>query len=758
MFLLVCLLARYSCEKTAAQARMEDGLVEDPVYLNGNQVIFIKQGVLANQIGFVHVKMMFSLGDVNKTVSSALESLDKIILTENEFIVGQDINANGTARQVDQAKMNTVIGGSYLSAILNIRERIKGFYSAFTDILVGLPNSKEETIVSLTLTHRRQRFAGNERNDTAVEREKRAAALAVGTALALGGSIMAFLSLGQIQDLYKKFGNLQRDHNRLVDVTEAHGNALKGISLDLIVLKDILAQLSIRNGVIANAMSDRLIDYISQVQNRLQGAIESAQQQRLSSRAINGKTLISLWKHLNTIADREGFDLMLNHAMDLYQMEASFIYDYERMEFILFVHVPMIPKGNKLSLHQFVPFPMHHDEKANLTMTPDVGEFTYLAINNDREYRILSSTDINACEKKGTFYLCAGRNVLYNDLSDTCLGGFYERSEEGIRNNCNFKFEKPKPLVVSSGFRQWLIYTPKQVSARVKCRKIEGSLPPIVIQEQTKLTLRQGCEMKFGRVHISADENIDEELKIHHTNWPESKDFFKSLLMEEQRKRVAGLDFGMKEFDAPSLQDLKNHDSFFGISIFNILLMSTIAFFVCLVIIIGIIFCLKFRKESVLRGGWAMPRLEKEERIEDNASAPEYLELVPVKVEEVKEEPICFAPVRKAPSAPTTFEKPEDTLRRRKVGPLKKAKMTNVTPAVLVCKTEEGREQERLYPELSETPKTKCLLSKAIVDKYANHRFLCTFHDNKEGCTGVFLSQDPVNLKAEDVLNDEIHC
>ena len=41
--------------------------------------------------------------------------------------------------------------------------------------------------------------------------------------------------------------------------------------------------------------------------------------------------------------------------------------------------------------------------------------------------------------------------------------------------------------------------------------------------------------MKFDRVHISADENIDEELKIHHNNWPESIDFFKSLLMEEQK-------------------------------------------------------------------------------------------------------------------------------------------------------------------------------------------------------------------------------
>jgi hypothetical protein len=145
--------------------------------------------------------------------------------------------------------------------------------------------------------------------------------------------------------------------------------------------------------------------------------------------------------------------------------------------------------------------------------------------------------------------------------------------------------------------------------------------------------------------------------------------------MEEQRKRVAGFDFGMKEFDAPRLQDLKNHDSFFGVSIFNILLMSTIAFFVCLFLIIGVIFCLKFRKESVLKGGWAIPKLDKEQRVEDNASAPEYIELVQDKVEEVKIEPVCFAPARKAPCAPTTFEKPEDTIRRRKVGPLKKAKM-----------------------------------------------------------------------------------
>ncbi len=41
--------------------------------------------------------------------------------------------------------------------------------------------------------------------------------------------------------------------------------------------------------------------------------------------------------------------------------------------------------------------------------------------------------------------------------------------------------------------------------------------------------------MKFDLVHISADENIDEELKIQHINWPESKDIFKSLLMEEQK-------------------------------------------------------------------------------------------------------------------------------------------------------------------------------------------------------------------------------
>ncbi len=64
---MIFVLARHNCKKTAAQARMEDGLVEDPVYLNGNQVIFIKQGVLANQISFVHVKRNVLYNDLSDT-------------------------------------------------------------------------------------------------------------------------------------------------------------------------------------------------------------------------------------------------------------------------------------------------------------------------------------------------------------------------------------------------------------------------------------------------------------------------------------------------------------------------------------------------------------------------------------------------------------------------------------------------------------------------------------------------------------------
>ncbi len=54
---------------------------------------------------------------------------------------------------------------------------------------------------------------------------------------------------------------------------------------------------------------------------------------------------------------------------------------------------------------------------------------------------------------------------------------------------------------------------------------------------------------------------------------------------------------------------------------------------------------------------------------------PKYIELVQDKVEEVKIEPICFAPVRKAPCAPTTLVEGRDNMQQQSFVEFQKTKV-----------------------------------------------------------------------------------
>ena len=751
-FLLYLIILNCRCED---DNRAQDGLLSSPEYLEGNQVIFLEHGTVANQIGFVHVKMVYRLGDVKNTVENALIRLNTIIEEEKSYIDLQNALAETGTSPVALGKMNGKIGGSYLTAVENMQQRVSDYYQSFCDMLIGLPNSAEENLASQHLMHRQQRSVA-EMDEEEIVRIRRGAPV-VAAAFALGGSIMAFLSLAQIQDLYRKFGGLQEKHNRLVDITSAHDKALSGLRIDMNVMRDIVINLNQRNGVIANSMSDRLIDYISHIEDRIQGAIDSAQQQRLSFRAINGHTLLKLWAYLHEVAAKEGFDIMLDHAMDLYQMEASYIYDYRTMEFILFVHVPMIPPGNKLTLYRFIPFPVVHSEMANTTMIPYVGEKDYLALNGEGEYRLMSTVDINACEKRGTLYLCSGRNVLYNDLSNTCLGSFYRKNETGVQKKCKFEFSEPEVLVFSSGFRSWLIYAPEPGIATVKCRNAVSAFPPIVIRTQTRLKIKEGCSVRFKRAHLSADENVEESMRIHHVDWAGGKDLFNGLnavFLEQKRKELGNL--GFVEPTAPrNLDDLKSHEDFSGFSIINMIVFACIGVLLFFIVAGAAYFFLKFRKEKNSQRNWLANSLNRRDEEVVRKVTNSTLEVIEKKVGEVKATPLSAKVKKLAPSAPPA-ESGSGVLRNRKIG--KKLGMVSLNCATTVCKTAEARELAKMYPRLGENAKTKCLLDKNIAERFKEHKFHCTYHDNQEGCTGIFLALKPASkLSLEDILHDQIN-
>ena len=749
-------------------SRSEDGLRADPVYPEGNQVVFIERGTVVNQIGFVHVKMVFDLGHVKKIIDEAVSDISGYIKAEETIFEQESERALSTDQRIKSTALtNLEISKSYQETLENVRERVLDSEHFFGSILIGLPFSEEEGMAAGKLMHRQQRHTMTESegipvmSDEEVKRQGKALGV-IGGVLGLGGSLISMFSLLQINRLYEKFGNLQKSHNRLVDLTQAHEEAIKGIHLDIESVRKITTNLATRNPVHVNTMSDRLHDYLSQVQNRVQGIIDSTQISRLSSRAINGQTLIDLWLFLKQIAEKEDFDILAKHAFDLYQMEASFLYDHHTFEFILFVHVPMIPPGNLLELFQFMPFPMKIQEAMNTSMIPEVGDQTYLALNNKQEYRLMSPTDINACEKKGTSYFCSGRNVLYDDLEDTCLGSFYLKSDKGVEENCEFEYVKKKALVVPAGFRKWLVYSPEDVSAKVMCRKVTRSLPPILVKEQTVLEVKEGCSLHAGRAHISADENIDVGMKIHYVQWPAGKTLFKGLEEKARQEKLRRIgDFGYKKYIAKDLSDLKNHDSFETPSFFSTVIFSFLGAGVIILAIVVIAFFVHYRKGKSTQKNWVRNVMDAKEKDVLVKVRNEAVDVVEKRIEEVKQNPV-FArppgtlPKRTAPTTPiATATTGTDTLRFRKTASVKKPM------ASLVCavKKSADRSQGGLYPNLGGSAKTNCSIPKGMSDKYKGKNFYCTYHDDHNGCSGVFLASKCVShLSREEIHKDELGC
>jgi hypothetical protein len=78
-----------------------------------------------------------------------------------------------------------------------------------------------------------------------------------------------------------------------------------------------------------------------------------------------------------------------------------------------------------MPLFEFIPLPVYFNFTSNVTVTPEVGPNNMIAVGHSESYKLLSSSDLQDCNKLGDTYFCKGRNVLLKDLTNTCLGALY---------------------------------------------------------------------------------------------------------------------------------------------------------------------------------------------------------------------------------------------------------------------------------------------------------------------------------------------
>ena len=115
------------------------------------------------------------------------------------------------------------------------------------------------------------------------------------------------------------------------------------------------------------------------------------------SSPINSKTQ-------NDFAKQNSYQSFASHISDLFQIEASFIFQLHNLTFNILLHVPLVKPEFLLSLHQYIPFPLPQDFSANHSLTPSVGNADILAFGDMNTFKIVSQSDFTTCHQLGNTY------------------------------------------------------------------------------------------------------------------------------------------------------------------------------------------------------------------------------------------------------------------------------------------------------------------------------------------------------------------
>jgi hypothetical protein len=193
--------------------------------------------------------------------------------------------------------------------------------------------------------------------------------------------------------------------------------------------------------------------------------IQQLHHHRLAIDLLTPEQMDIMHKAVQKVAMEEKFNSQAKKITDYYQIEVSYSHTLDNI--IILVHVPCIKTRSLLTIYRYLPFPIpipfqpkSHDFTINHSLKfhdaslskANYGEIfdndlnfpqhqealfvtdstDLIAIDDDRNFQVLTQTDLANCVQRNHVYLCDKQNEVKHQLTDTCLGSLYVRNEEGV--------------------------------------------------------------------------------------------------------------------------------------------------------------------------------------------------------------------------------------------------------------------------------------------------------------------------------------
>lgn len=499
--------------------------------LSQGHVVFEEIGSIAGSTSFIHLSLPISF-----------DAIDFSINTFTSAIAIYKSKINQTFSEAEDQMKNRPKGDPIrehlLAKRLTYEQLIDGFMKGAGRLKSRLRNLRGVLPAGPSSPHRRdRRFIGVITKvlgpvvkfaSKGALRKVRGTSLLASIGQGILGTFMGFFTQMQIAKLRRDVEEIQEEQEQLVEIAAANRAAINNLTISI---ENLAAMEFIADKLAPAVTSADLQHDFHLIQDALEvavHAVQQAQHRRLAVDLLTADALSDVFDDLLSVAQGNGFTLLVKYPSDLFQIETSYVYDGS--QFLLILHVPMVPDPSLLRLLRLRPFPIPFSKDRALVPKPTT---TLLALSRGpkRLMATIEHSDLMDCHKIGEVYICNRHGVLYKDLKATCLGALFEQDIPVARQLCDLELVPHKEAILQLQGNRFLVYSPVMFTGYIIC--LNGSSSEVHVRRGVnQVYVDPACHLDLKDHQLSSEYNLYLDSKIKHFAW-ESEDMSLFELDEE---------------------------------------------------------------------------------------------------------------------------------------------------------------------------------------------------------------------------------
>ena len=367
-------------------------------------------------------------------------------------------------------------------------------------------------------------------NDTILSRPRRFAFTTIALGFtALASTLFGLFTQGQIHNMQKEIKQLGEQSRTIINIQHQMLSVLENNTLHIAELQDslnimtadirtitIMQQFEQKSVAIAAAITAAVEDV-----RAVEAIVEAMMSNKISLKLFKRQTLQAVLQAVTVKSAVFGYVPLLTHFSDFLQCEASFVYN-ER-GFTIFMHTPAHIADTALTILEHVPFPIRVHQELFAEISTD---YKYLGVHeNSRHFAVFTADELQACNHRGTAFLCHNHNILtkYEDTTPgkeaaTCLFALYRQDYATILKTCDTHIKPAADRVVQYNEHIFWTYTAQPHQGNIFC---PDRKPRRFSADSTaEVTLPTGCTAETKAHMFTAGATLATSHWDYHWGWP----------------------------------------------------------------------------------------------------------------------------------------------------------------------------------------------------------------------------------------------